>query len=188
MDDRALVEKLRVLSLNPKRRTSMAKAGLTSPAPFPPAAPSVVAEAEQRLGFALPPFLRTLYLEVGNGGFGPGCGLWGLAGGHAVWDPWGPDGADIVEAHLTGLAELGSRGLTPPGRRLPLCDWGCCNGSVLDCATPEGEVIFIQDGLCEVNEGALRQYILDWAKGVDLWSRANEKKGQHPSWMDTTAR
>src|SRR5258708_13239995 len=34
-----------------------------------------LAQAEAQLGFGLPSFLRRLYLEVGNGGFGPGYGL-----------------------------------------------------------------------------------------------------------------
>jgi hypothetical protein len=34
---------------------------------------------EERLGFALPPGLRQLYLEVGNGGFGPGNAAFELA-------------------------------------------------------------------------------------------------------------
>jgi hypothetical protein len=34
-----------------------------------------LAEEESRLGFRLPPVLRELYLQIGNGGFGPGGGL-----------------------------------------------------------------------------------------------------------------
>ena len=37
-----------------------------------------VAAAELQLGFALPEPLRRLYLEIGNGGFGPGDGLYAL--------------------------------------------------------------------------------------------------------------
>lgn len=36
---------------------------------------------ERRLGFALPAGVRQIYGEVANGGFGPGYGLIGLAGG-----------------------------------------------------------------------------------------------------------
>jgi hypothetical protein len=41
----------------------------------PPVAPDSVAEAERILGFRLPELLRRLYIEVGNGGFGPIFGL-----------------------------------------------------------------------------------------------------------------
>jgi hypothetical protein len=71
-----LIERIRTLALDPHRATDMARFG-----PFPsftPAMKSVVTNCEKRLGFALPTFLRRLYLEVGNGGFGPGYGLLGI--------------------------------------------------------------------------------------------------------------
>ncbi len=38
----------------------------------PPLTISEIQDVERRLGFLLPPFLRRLYSEVANGGFGPG--------------------------------------------------------------------------------------------------------------------
>lgn len=36
-------------------------------------------ESEEMLGFPLPEFVRRVYTQVGNGGFGPGyCGVLGL--------------------------------------------------------------------------------------------------------------
>ncbi|MCW2144540.1 hypothetical protein BXY51_009146 [Actinoplanes cyaneus] len=83
--------------------------------PLRPAAPAAVAEAEELAGQSLPSLLRRLYLEVGNGGFGPGYGLLGLRGGHRA------GGLDA----LTGLK----------GGVLILCDWGCGISSELDLAT-----------------------------------------------------
>ncbi|PWU51223.1 hypothetical protein DLJ47_21785 [Micromonospora sp. S4605] len=80
-----------------------------------PASPAAVAEAEELAGRPLPSLLRRLYLEVGNGGFGPGYGLLGLRGGHRM-------GA------LDALVAL-ERGV------LILCDWGCGITSELDLAT-----------------------------------------------------
>ena len=56
-------------------------------APLRPAPPAAVAEAEELAGRSLPSLLRRLYLEVGNGGFGPGYGLLGLRDGiePAAW-------------------------------------------------------------------------------------------------------
>jgi SMI1 / KNR4 family (SUKH-1) len=57
---------------------------MTTPAerPLPaPASEEQLADAERRLGFALPPLLRRLYAEVANGGFGPGPGILGVKGG-----------------------------------------------------------------------------------------------------------
>lgn len=47
----------------------------------PPASPAAVARAEAALGFALPTTLRAIYLDVANGGFGPGYGVMGVEGG-----------------------------------------------------------------------------------------------------------
>jgi hypothetical protein len=46
------------------------------------ATPQAIALAEVALRYSLPTLLRRLYLEVGNGGFGPGYGVLGLQGGH----------------------------------------------------------------------------------------------------------
>jgi hypothetical protein len=40
----------------------------------PPASPRELAQSEERIGFNLPPLLRSLYSEIANGGFGPGYG------------------------------------------------------------------------------------------------------------------
>ncbi|WP_344505901.1 hypothetical protein [Dactylosporangium maewongense] len=88
------------------------------PAPLRPASPAVVAEAEELAGRPLPSLLRRLYLEVGNGGFGPGYGLLGLRDGHR---------AGSIDA-LSGLK----------GGVLILCDWGCGISSELDLA--DGQV------------------------------------------------
>ena len=59
-------------------------AGLTERLPrIPVASRAAVDEAEVVIGTHLPGLLRRLYLEVGNGGFGPGYGVLGVAGGHS---------------------------------------------------------------------------------------------------------
>jgi hypothetical protein len=68
------------------------------PAP-PPCAEARIAAAEAVLGFALPPALRQVYVEVADGGFGPGDGLYGLDALLAKWrelthEPVGPQGQE----------------------------------------------------------------------------------------------
>lgn len=46
---------------------------------FAPASPTLVESAEAAFGYPLPELLRRVYLEVGDGGFGPGAGLLSLA-------------------------------------------------------------------------------------------------------------
>lgn len=61
-----------------------------------PVGEALVAAAEKRLGFSLPLLLRQLYLQVANGGFGPGSGLMSLE--------------EIVETYVDLIK-------TPPGPR-----------------------------------------------------------------------
>ena len=51
--------------------------------PFAVASRNLIESAETVFGFSLPPLLRECYLEIGNGGFGPGLGLIGVEGGYA---------------------------------------------------------------------------------------------------------
>jgi hypothetical protein len=98
--------------------------------PLPPliAAPSgAVVEAEKAVGHSLPALLRRLYLEIGNGGFGPGYGILALRGGHT--DDQGNTALDL-------LAELPEA----PHGVLPLCHWGEAIYSLVDCRDPVGRM------------------------------------------------
>ena len=44
----------------------------------PPATLAQIVNAEEKLGFDLPDLLHKAYQSVGNGGFGPGYGLFGI--------------------------------------------------------------------------------------------------------------
>ena len=72
-----------------------------------PADPAAVEQAEAGLGFALPPVLRRVYLDVADGGFGPGGGLMSLASATAAY------------ARLRKGDEL-PRGRSWPERLLPI--------------------------------------------------------------------
>lgn len=53
-----------------------------------------------------------------------------------------------------------------------VCDWGCLNGSAIDCSTDAGEMIFLHDSGREIRGGiSFRQWMEDWATGIDLWVR-----------------
>lgn len=76
------------VSLGPKRKPKAAP---------PPATDKQVAAAEDQLGFQLPGDLRQFYLEVAEGGVGPGDGLYSLRELLAKWkemtrEPVGPRG------------------------------------------------------------------------------------------------
>jgi SMI1 / KNR4 family (SUKH-1) len=87
--------------------------------PLPlPATAEQLATAERRLGFALPPLQRRFYLEVANGGFGPGPGILGVAGG------WTNDhGKTVEDLHAVMLeAVRENRRWVWPAGLLPIVD------------------------------------------------------------------
>ena len=84
------------------------------------------------MGLTLPPVLRRIYLEVANGGFGPGYGAQSMPGGrpHGDWE-------DMVEAWQS----LNSpQGIQFPTWLLPLTDWGCAIWTLVDCRDEAGYV------------------------------------------------
>jgi hypothetical protein len=95
----------------------------------PPATSEAVAEAEEVIGFPLPPLLRRLYLEVANGGFGPHKGILGVRGGTA-------------QGNFADIADLYRDGPDPSGRiragLVLIYDWGCTIWSLVDFRDPNG--------------------------------------------------
>jgi len=95
-------------------------------------------EAERRLGFALPSFHRRLLLEVGNGGFGPGCFYGMPPHGYVDDDLRDRDVRNIVDLYLQERADAehpAPRGL------IFLANWGGGKWSHLDCTDDAGRVV-----------------------------------------------
>lgn len=108
----------------------------------PPASVGELAETEKRLGMRLPPLVRRVYAEVGNGGFGPGYGLWGLITGHQ-------DDRDSVVSRYelyTGPAPEGDENWRWPRSRIVLAHWGCAICSCLDLAFEPAPVLRFDPG------------------------------------------
>lgn len=157
--------------------------GPTDPASFetrpsaPVTTPSSIAADEQTLGFALPPLLKRLYVEVGNGGWGPGYGLLGLTGGakdelgHTAIEDYlhrrRKNPADPTWAWQEGL--------------LPICHWGCGIHSCIDCLQPGFPVIAFDPNVHDDGNDwtdalfpecdEFDQWVQLWADGHDLWQR-----------------
>lgn len=112
---------------------------MTTPAarPLPePASTEALDAAEARLGVALPPLLRRLYLEVANGGFGPGSGIVGVRGGWTT--ERGKSIEDLYEEMRDSTTES-PRWVWPAGL-LPLVDYSGAFGCV-DASTAEGRIV-----------------------------------------------
>jgi hypothetical protein len=134
------------------------------PAPFPPASKGAIDEAEAWLGFGIPEFLKTIYLEIGNGGFGPGSDglLIGVSGGYA--SDLGTI-VDVYEAFKKEAKYLGSEWLAG---LLPFCEWGCNIYSCVSCND-----IRLPVYMSEVSSLRPQSYTLDgfmemWAAGIDI--------------------
>lgn len=130
--------------------------------PLACATAAAVAHVERLVGFPLPRLLRRLYLELGNGGFGPGYGLLGLGDGHR----------DDQRGTAPSIHE---KWLVSPRSLLPICHWGCGIYSFVDCATGEG-VMWAYDpnpvspsdpkqGPVPTNK-TFAEWLLGWTKGV----------------------
>ena len=112
------------------------------PPPAPPD-PEELDHAERFVGHSLPRLLRRLYLEVGNGGFGPGYGVLGVGGGHR--DDLGGDLLASYRDWHTPDAD----GREPlPDSLVPLAHWGCGIYSFVDCADANGAM-----WACDPNPG-----------------------------------
>jgi hypothetical protein len=149
-------------------------AGMLEPLPpLRPATEATVAEAEEELGHPLPALLRRLYLEVGNGGFGPAYGILGLERGH----PRGR-GETAIEVYRSWTHEYGL---------LPLCEWGCGIYSLLDFRTDDGQVWGFdpnpvpEELLAPHPEGVgLATWLDRWLRGEDRqpWMVEDEETGE----------
>jgi hypothetical protein len=173
--------------------------------PEPPASLACVEADEAAFGYPLPPLLKRLYQEIGNGGFGPGLGgLLGLRGGASD-----DDGDTAVEGYLVrrepdrglwrrvlqmasrvDLLPLGNEPPDPSSRwpvgLLPICDWGCGIWSCIDCSEPEFPIVAF-DPIVSVEDPdwshaffpeceSFEQWMALWAQGENLWQRLNEMR------------
>lgn len=111
---------------------------------YPPASEELMKRTEKALGFTLPPLLRALYMQVANGGFGPGLGIQGTLEGYGrpgdsiyldsddtiVADyQWRSHGQTVdlndYEGKWSQYDNLALPSGVWPDRLLPLCDLGC---------------------------------------------------------------
>ncbi len=141
--------------------------------PFPPALPDEVIAAERRLGFELPPLLRRLFVEVANGGFGPGYGLSGVAG--CGTDEGGNDIVALFEAHASD--QWISSYPNWPTKTLRIAYFGCAMHAAIDCSIADYPVYLFdpnadhedcgfENGLIPFEKG-LNDWLYGWATGDD---------------------
>ena len=168
------MDDLIIPAIRRRLKTKFTDLGGSSHSRLNPSDPVDVAYDERRLGFTLPPLMKRVYAEIGNGGFGPGYGLIGLTNG--VPDDTGETGPTIYESFRS--ADPNEPNWEWPNGLLPICHWGCAILSCVDCADPNFRMrIFdpnVHDGddwvdsFFEESPG-FEMWIRAWASGVDLW-------------------
>lgn len=120
-----------------------------------PVTEATLRQTEVELGFPLPPLLRQCYLSVGDGGFGPGYGVTGLADGSDG------DFGTLVEAYQT--MRDGYRRWPP--QLLPFCEWGGNLLSCVDCLAAPYPVYWFEEGELAPGMPGLTEFLECWASG-----------------------
>jgi hypothetical protein len=147
-----LISAIRERIADPKLRIDMTT--IAPPPLYGAASPKALNAAEAQLGFPLPPFLRRLYAEVGNGGFGPSAGLVGVDGGHTD-----------VDGRTVGTLYADLRRQGWPDGLLPLCDWG--DGAWASIERDERIVTMDESGATRT-KFTLCSWLEAWLSGVNL--------------------
>ena len=142
----------------------------------PPLTGSQIAAAEANLGFPLPSVLRDIYLHIGDGGFGPGYGLFRLNGGPV--GPYGFHDAGIVDLYRSFRQQRCALGDDWAERLLPICHWGCTYYSYVDCALASAPVMSLDENShgygpwgCAIalHDTSLESWLRRWLAGENLW-------------------
>ena len=123
--DQGLIQRLHERNADRERATD---GGMHPRKLTPPAAIKTLHSVELEIGFKLPELLRTIYLSVGNGGFGPQYGIVGTRGGSKL-------DRRTLETRYKGMIKLEAENSLwrwPKGL-LPLASYGCGMWSCVDC-------------------------------------------------------
>jgi uncharacterized protein YndB with AHSA1/START domain len=155
---------------------------------YPPATSRQIADAEEQLGFRLPSLLRDIYLNVANGGFGPGYGFFPLSGGRDEHRE-----RTLVETYVS--FRYRPERVRWGEKLLPICFWGCCYYSYLDCTQPQTPVMaFNEDSHGEGPWGcassphakSFEEWMQRWLDGEDLW-QSFSAHGEPKFWEEERA-
>lgn len=123
---------------------------------------------EASLGFRLPELLRRLYLEIGNGGFGPGYGFFPLPNGESA------RGRTILSLYEECRRPSDSAIWEWPTGLLMICDWGCLIRSCVYAPSPESQVFTSTEYGVHRSQWTLETWLSGWASNVDLWEAMTE--------------
>lgn len=155
-----LIEAVSARRADPSLRIDMQH--WATPATYEPLSERDLEAAEMAMGLELPALMRRLYLEVGNGGFGPGGGLLGIGGGSLD-----DDGNDLVALRASMLT------CHHIERLLPVCAWGCGAWSCILCDEHDVIATCDQQGVFS-SEMSFAGWMAAWCAGVNLYDTMYE--------------
>lgn len=135
-----------------------------TPLQFGPTTEDVVVSCEQQLGFQLPGLLKACYVEVGNGGFGPGYGIIGVESGYAS------DHGDLIQTYNLFQRSEETEGKKWRDGMLPFCEWGCNIYTCVDCKDETSLVYKYEDGSLSSHYFTLKDFFELWMNGADILS------------------
>lgn len=124
-----------------------------------------VGRIEAVLGFALPPFLRRLYSQVGDGGFGPGLDV--AIPGYDAGLLWPLSRS----ASVYGASQMSSEDLPAwPRQMLPVATLGGDYDVAVDCLGPDHPVLVWDadlgsDDAWVVLADCMERWMADWLNG-----------------------
>lgn len=134
----------------------------------------VLEAVEAKLGYPLPPALKAVYAQVGNGGFGPAYGLLGLEGG-AVQE----DAKNALQMYAMFRQEDPCDPLWRwPDGLLPLVHLGCAMFLCVDCTDEKGRITWFEpnphvdgepwDDSMFPSDVTFEQMMEAWMEGTDV--------------------
>lgn len=147
--------------------------------PLTPAAPEALHRVEEAVGAVLPALFRRCYLELGNGGFGPGNGLLPAPTGS------GPEPETLHDDQFSNR-----RGWLVSGSLLLICHWGCGIASLIDVRDPDGPMWAIDPHGPNNPSDALFQQDLTFTEWLGRWAEGvlDQPDGEQAGhWDEPTA-
>lgn len=126
--------------------------------------PDALQIAEKAIGVQLPSLLTRIYLEVGNGGFGPGYGLL------PIYRNRRSNG--MIEVYESFINRAKQRHCIWPAGIVPICTWGCGIYSFVDCLDQNFPVVVFDGNLSfEYGEQGEVKLITGAGKVLPLYHR-----------------
>ena len=188
-EDQTLIELIKSRVRDGQSVTTMQEHWQVEARLYPPTSAAEIERAEAALGFLLPPLIREIWRQIGNGGFGPGYGITGVETGYPIYESTLIENVDFLRqtaAYLRDEAEEAARHADQGeeqhqyaedlrreadawycGERFILyAYWGCNVTTVVDCSSPDLPVHAVDGTVIQPHtSGTLRQWWLDWLEG-----------------------